>query len=114
MVHNPNALRANTCALSPTNRIPRARWLVWISVALAVYTFLIAAGIEAVSRSILVVVFAISISLGITAVPLLVYIGVNGVDALRLIKVRLMVLACVILIRLGLELTAMISFMLSP
>ena len=84
-VKTPNAPPSSTDVPRPSNAVPRARWLAWICIILAIYTFLIASDIEAVSRSVPVIVLVMSIWLAVTAIPLLVYVAVNGLSALRFV-----------------------------
>ena len=94
--------------------LPRARGLPWVCIVLALWTFLIAIGIEATSRSILVIVFAMSVSLATTVTPLLIYVALNGMAALRFIKVPLVILVLVLLARSALEFGALAAALLAP
>ena len=103
---NENAQTTGTGSPRPANNLPRARWLVSMSILLAVYMFLLTSSIEAVSKSILVIVLVMSVSLAITVIPLLIYVAINALSALRFVKAPLTLLAFIILFRIALELAA--------
>ena len=107
---NEDAQTTGTNSLPPI-KSPRAKWLVWISVFFASYMFLLTSSIEGVSQSVLVITLIMSVSLAIAIIPLLIYVAINGLSALRFVKTSLGLLALIILFRVALELVAIAGIM---
>jgi len=105
----PQAMETNSPP--PATKLPRARWLVWISIVVAVHMFLATTSIEAVSESILVIILVMSVSLAATLIPSLIYIAINGLSGLRFVKASLTLLVFIVLIRIALELATIADIM---
>lgn len=90
-------------------RVPRAKWLASMSVVLAIATLPIEGEIDFVFDSLPVILLTMLAWIGLTALPLFLFVVINGRLALRHIKVRLS-LACFLVVgRLGLDLWAAVD-----
>jgi hypothetical protein len=91
------------------DRVPRAKWLASMSIVLFIATLPIEGDIDYVCDSLPVILLNMPIWIGVAAVPLLLFVVINGRSALRRIKIRLSLLCFLVLVRISLDLWGVVD-----
>ena len=100
---NENPLRA------AHEQLPRAKWLASMSVVLLITTLPIEGEIDFVFDSLPVILLTMLVWIGVAALPLFLFVAINGRCALRSIRSRLILVCFLALVRIGLDMWAVVD-----